>query len=443
MVYNNAPVINHFYSNKIYRMKKQIAIILTATLFFVTQSFAQLGKIKKDRDEAAEIATTASADNLEGWNAVSNPQQVFDKYIFKVSDYSIEGITDKIQNAVEFNKIEVAFANSTWKFYNDGEVNVTNGNTVEYSFTVNGSTFIINDGKTKSQAQFTSKNSLYKLKLTEGNSKPIHLVLEPIAKKGYDLYSKKELRKYSLTYLATNGDMYMLKQPADYSNPYDSRYIYTNITPNGMFEQYIHYTDRDGGEGELYYNSVPINNINMNGFELVLKDVYSGITMPISSSYTTKHYTQSTSAEKKNTNALVFGDFSYDVKGAYTLLKQLVVKLPADKKATFEKGTSKRDALVEEQYKKERIAWAKIQAEEAKKREKLATINFWNKKDIMGTIYDEGNAANGCMPSTYKYTERSSKNKTITFCVGSVVRLSSTGQSFTVTKAMDGKSIDF
>ena len=343
-------------------MKKIIASTFLLTIFF-TNTHAQLGKIKRDRDDAEEKVTAAAADNYEGWTAISNPQQVFDQYIFKVSDYAIEGITDKIQNAIEFNKIEQAFANSTWKFYNDGEVNVTNGNTVEYSFTVSGSTFIINDGKTKSQAQFSSKNSLYKLKLTEGNSKPIHLVLEPIAKKGYDLYSKKELRKYNLTYLATNGDMYLLKQPADYGS--NSRYIYTNITPNGMFEQYIHYA-KQGSDGELYFSSVPLSAINSNGLELIFRDVYSGIAMPISSSYITKHYTESISEEKKNTNALVFGDFSYDVKGAYTLLKQLVAKLPADKKAVFAKGTAQRDALVEEQYKKERIAWAKVEEEMAK-----------------------------------------------------------------------------
>ena len=430
--------------NKI-KLGKAVKIIATSTLLLtllLTQAQAQLSKIKRDRDDAAEKVTATAADNYEGWNAVSNPQQIFDQYIFKVSDYAIEGITDKIQNAIEFNKIEAAFANSTWKFYNDGEVNVTNGNTVEYSFTVSGSTFIINNGKTKSQAQFTSKNSLYKLKLTEGNSKPIHLVLEPIAKKGYDLYSKKELRKYSLTYLATNGDMYLLKQGPTYSNRYEERHIYTNVTSNGMFEQYVHY-GKQGSDGELYYRAVPLSSINVTALDFVISGVYSGVKVPLNNSYTVKHYTENNSETFKSNDPLFFGDFSYDIKGAYSMLKEIAAALPADKKAAFEKGKSQRDALVEEQYNKERIAWAKVQAEEAKKREKLATITFWNRKDINGTIYDDGFAANGCMPATYKYGERSSKSKTITFCVGSVVRLSSTGQSFTVTKAMDGKTMDF
>ena len=377
---------------------------------------------------------------------VSSPQQVFDKYIFKVSDYAIEGITDKVQNAIELNKVEQAFSGSTWKFYKDGEFNVTNGNTKELSFKIEGNNLILDDGNTKSQAQLSSKSSLYKLRITEGNGKPVILVLEPAPKKGYDLYSKKELRKYSFTYLGSNEDMYFLKQGAAYSN--GGRNIYYNITPNGVFEHYVHYA-KQGSEGELYYSATPISNFNMSGFELVCGGFSSSVKMPVSKNYTQKHYTESNFTTKETNETLIFGDYTLSVEEAYGLMKGIASKLPADKKAIFEKGKVQREALVAAQNGREEVEKARIREEMAKRAaENPAAESGSSKKpkdktEVMVKLHNQGKVK---VNIEIKKPGKSSGLQTFivsntmerhTMKIGSVVYVNG-GAVLTVTEAMEG-----
>jgi hypothetical protein len=355
--------IVHFYILKLATMKSVKQILFFVLLLSFTSTQAQLSKIKKDRDESNEKLEAAQADNASGWALVSNPKEVLYKNIFTVTDQAVEDVTDVVQKADINNKLEKVYFNTDWKFYDDGEMNFSyyKTNFTEFAHSISGNNITIKkEGVVPFTVELYQKNNLYKLRIKEASiNKYVNLVLTATAKKGWDLYSLKELRKYDLKFLGTNGDMYMLKQAACFSTLNSVYKFYYNYTTDGKFEWFKHYVN---GE-TLEYAAIPVADIDMKGFEISWADNSSMVDIPVTKSYTLKTYNEKGLKETTTSAKLQYGSYNFSIVQALYLIKDIANKLPTAKKSIFNGRAPAREAEVAAIEIKEKAAWAKVQQE--------------------------------------------------------------------------------
>ncbi len=434
---------------------KKLIIAITCTTLFCTTANAQLLKRLKEKvaNAASGVSTANNNSDSEGsgyervdYETISKwkPAKDFaasiadNKFHLESMVYDLPDFSKRLNLAD--NEFIANWNASTYLFglnNNFFDQNPYKKNNGSYTLTGNVVEVKNNSGGKKFEVLQKGKNFCFKIQTNAGTGYiSVKTIRRTDIEKQDASFATNILRTIKSNfnnkdYFIVSGDNATTARNSAYS---ETNYYITNKKLRSTYTEKHNYTPED-----IIYAELPIEKIKISTITATRNTTSTFLEFELDGIYDIENHIQ---ADKKisiaKTAKIYKAYVGFNAADNAKKLADIIVKnASTSQQAEFNKiknGFDKQIAKLKAEETLEELASKNATTAE---REKLAGIQLYNKKGYEITIEEiPSSNANGCTYKSYKIKS----DKTITFCLGSTVKIKGGETLFTVTKSQDGTS---